>query len=301
MVNILDHFGITESDLLGEGGESRVYKLDSNRILRIIKAKSPSQPESIKKMKEFYDLLKPSQDILVPQINEIGMLKDTCYSIEDLIEGENLTTHLKKTNSSDLPRILESYIEAAANIHKTNHNLGEYFGEVLIDNPIRERNWPNFLIKRVEKALQKTLHQLNNDAEEFETLLKRWKLLVQKRLANVENNLVHGDFFPGNVIVNPNGITRAVIDFSPLTVLGDWRMDVVGACIFLEVVDSYQEIQTQISRKIISEKFGKEIDDELFNIYRIYYSIYFSVVKELGDDKLYDWCLKNLKESKLQH
>ena len=108
-----------------------------------------------------------------------------------------------------------------------------------------------------------------------------------------EPGLVHGDYFPGNVMVDQRGDVIAVIDFSPMTVSGDPRLDIVCALIFLEVDDGFKPGDLDIVRRMIVERHGADIL-QLEDVYRTYYSLYFSPVKR-SDSKLYAWCAENLR------
>jgi aminoglycoside phosphotransferase (APT) family kinase protein len=46
---------------------------------------------------------------------------------------------------------------------------------------------------------------------------------------------VHGDYFPGDVIVDESAAVDGVVDFASLTVAGDPAMDIVGALVFLDI------------------------------------------------------------------
>ena len=105
---------------------------------------------------------------------------------------------------------------------------------------------------------------------------------------------MHGDYFPGNVIVDKHGEVRAVIDFSPMTVAGDPRLDVICALIFLEVDDGYQQSDSDAVLRLAEERIGAELQ-ELSAVYRTYYSLYFSGCRD-SDPSLYRWCVANLSQ-----
>ena len=95
-------------------------------------------------------------------------------------------------------------------------------------------------------------------------------------------------------MVDERGRVIAVIDFSPMTVAGDPRLDLLCALIFIEVDDGYQPSDSEIVRRLIAEHYGEAIL-RLEDVYRTYYSLYFSPVKR-SDPKLYKWCVANLTE-----
>jgi len=60
--------------------------------------------------------------------------------------------------------------------------------------------------------------------------------LLERMLAScgvVRPELVHGNYCPANLMVGADGLVTGLIDFGPLTVMGDWRMDAAGAVLYL--------------------------------------------------------------------
>ncbi len=295
---VLQHFDIPEENLLGRGGESFVYEFDDEKILRIYKQGGNFNIDAVRRLKIFYDSLQTDGvRFSIPRIDEIDSYSGIYYSIEPLIRGEDMTSYLRRDPSEgELHHVLEEYANVASSVHRIVYNEGGYYGEVLANNPVRANSWADYLVLRVEKTFEKSYDILKADVENFDGLFKLWSKEVQ-RLRGLPAELVHGDFFPSNVIVDEVGGIQALIDFSPLTVLGDWRMDVVGAYIYLEVVDTYKPEQSTILRKIIDTRLGDTVSDDLINLYRVYYSLYFSYAKS-HDANLYKWCVDNLNDVK---
>ena len=88
-------------------------------------------------------------------------------------------------------------------------------------------------------------------------------------------------------MVDERGRVIAVIDFSPMTVAGDPRLDLLCALIFIEVDDGYQSGDSKAVRQLIAERHG-EASLRLEDVYRTYYSLYFSTARR-RDPKLYNW------------
>ena len=108
----------------------------------------------------------------------------------------------------------------------------------------------------------------------------------------VQPRLVHGDYFPGNVMVDARGAVTGILDFSPMTVAGDPRLNLAGALIFLEVVAPYRPDDSTTVEEVITARHGHDVLP-VIELYRTYYSLYFSATKEF-DPELYRWCVNNL-------
>ncbi len=111
-----------------------------------------------------------------------------------------------------------------------------------------------------------------------------------------EKLLVHGDYFPGNVLVGDDLRVSGVIDFGPLTVIGDPMLDLASAVIFLEVArPGYTPADTDFVRDRIAARTGPAIDDAI-TTYRAWYAIRFSPYRD-DDANLYNWCVTSLRRS----
>jgi len=106
-------------------------------------------------------------------------------------------------------------------------------------------------------------------------------------------SLVHGDFYPSNVMVTDDLDVSGVLDFSPMTIVGDSRVDVAGSLMWLEVVAGAGPADTDTLRQLIVQRYGQQIKPML-DFYRIVYSLYFAGARD-ADPKLYRWCVKNLQ------
>jgi hypothetical protein len=94
------------------------------------------------------------------------------------------------------------------------------------------------------------------------------------------------------MMVDARGGVTGILDFSPMTVAGDPRLDLAGALIFLEVVAPYRPEDSTTVEDVITARHGDAVLS-VIELYRIYYSLYFSATKEF-DPELYRWCVNNL-------
>ena len=84
---VLRRFGLSEQSLLGTGGESRVYALDDERVLRVF---GPGTTEGkVADLQRFYETFDASDvDFAVPDILEFGWEGDFLFSIETRLTPE---------------------------------------------------------------------------------------------------------------------------------------------------------------------------------------------------------------------
>ena len=114
-----------------------------------------------------------------------------------------------------------------------------------------------------------------------------------------ELGIIHGDFFPGNLIVHNDGTVLGVIDFGMMTMYGDPLFDVATGWVLF---DMYDELRVNIKERlltIIIDELGEEIRPSLY-IYVLLYNIYTCnyYAKDCSDGH-YAWCVRNLNDAAL--
>jgi aminoglycoside phosphotransferase (APT) family kinase protein len=70
--------------------------------------------------------------------------------------------------------------------------------------------------------------------------------------------LVHGDYFPGNVLIDDHLEVAGVIDFGAFTVCGDAQLDLAVAYQTLELIDECTADDARFVRDLIIERHGEE-------------------------------------------
>lgn len=291
MNDVLAHFKIKEADFIGAGSESAVYRLSETQILRVYPL--GAQLQKIEQLNYFYSRLQANNlPFALPQITRFGMIGSYVFSIEPRLPGRELTAVFPTFSQPQRRSAIQHYIEAAAQIRQITPP-SHTFGELLVDTPIQAETWVDFLLQKVSATLSQTQTTLANDVPNLAQKVAAWQASCQ-RLGLVEPQLVHGDYFPGNVLVNEVGEVTAVLDFSPMTVVGDWRMDLITAMLFLEVTAVYDPQDSHIAKTFVDKILGFDSSD-LATFYRQYYAFYFSFTKE-SDTPLYQWCVANLNK-----
>ena len=139
------------------------------------------------------------------------------------------------------------------------------------------------------RATKKDLTQV---VPHLDQLLERFHMGLKKLEPMTSKSLVHGDYFPGNVFIDESNTVYGVGDFGYSTLVGDPRMDLVGAIVFLELVQGYQPTDIALLLEHV-HRLGLPVDEEILELYQTYYALYFSGCKE-DDPHTYAWCVKYL-------
>lgn len=230
--DILKSFGVTENELLGEGGEAWVYALSADKILRIYKNNDLSK--NVGAIKKLYRKLDwesvglESQNILHSDI-----LNGSMYCIEQRLNGQDLSKALPTLKGDDRKKVLDDFYNKAKLIHQLDSKSRSLFGPALHTDQPRSKNWVSFLQHSADKKLSEAFK--NNRNEMLQTFVERCRSL------NYEGGpkLVHFDYFPTNVMAVGTTIS-GVIDFS-LSIYGDSLIDTACAVGYLGLTDKVND------------------------------------------------------------
>jgi aminoglycoside phosphotransferase (APT) family kinase protein len=227
----------------------------------------------------------------MPQILEQGEDAGIFYSLDRLIPGRPLHELMPVLEGSDRRRALASYTDAAfeiASLPVVRDEFGEFLRD---DDSITAPSWSAYLLARMRRSLDEALW-LRDDVPSLDVIVAELTRRIEA-IPPAAKALVHGDYFPGNVLIADDLTVSGVIDFGPLTVIGDAMLDLASALIFLEVArPGYRADDTRFVRDRLFARIGPAIDDAAA-IYRAWYAIRFSPYRA-DDPNLYAWCTNSL-------
>jgi len=292
---ILKSLHINESDFLGKGVESYVYVYGKNKVVRILKN---GDLVYIKSLKELQELISTSGLLVeTPLIIKIQELGGIIYTVERRLKGINLTKIFDTYNDEQKKKVILEYLDLLKELTKVDVNKFE-FGQITNSkDKVSDSSWQGFLKKKTKQKVNMVKIQLGQDVLDLDFKLDVFFKLIDAKLENIEKNLVHGDYFYDNVMANKDAKITGILDFSGwMSVVGDFRLDVSGAIIFLEHSEKFVKYQ-----KILTEAAKIEYGDDIesfIDFYKIYYSLYLSD-SCLYLKPLYNWCVKNLNDKEL--
>jgi aminoglycoside phosphotransferase (APT) family kinase protein len=273
---------------IGHGGEATVYELTGDRALRVYHA----NPHGAREITAFYAAIAETKtSFALPQILEQGEDDGVFYSIARLISGRPLHELMRDLAGDDRARALASYTDAAFEIASLPCVRDEYGEFLRDDDSIQAPTWNDYLLARIRRCLEQS-PWLREDVPALGALVEQLTKRIQA-LTPARKALVHGDYFPGNVLMTDDLRVSGVIDFGPLTVIGDPWLDLVSALIFLEVArPGYTPADTDFVRERLIARVGLHIDAAI-TTYRAWYAIRFSPYRD-DDPNLYAWCVESL-------
>jgi len=289
-------FGVTDPAPLGEGGEGRVYAYGDHQVIKIYKKTNLEYLQSMRRVQDALAWSPLPYDI--PRILDIGCVDGVYYTIEKRLAGRSLVRLFPTLSPTDQLWTLEAYFDAL-------QSLGEVtmpdlpFGQVITSpGQMTRTSWRDYLIDKPDQRVAYSSAWLHASIAELDDTIGDFRDAVTALFGHVGKRLVHGDYCPDNVLMTDDRRVSAIIDFSAHTVVGDFRMDVAGAIIFLEVFSGFEPDHGRHLRRIAIARYGEDVEPYLA-LYRVFYGMYYADSYEY-DRNLYDWCVRNITTTRLR-
>ena len=275
---------------IGQGGEATVYELTGDRVLRLFH-KTPDST-IVRHIVPFYErLTRYILPFAVPEILEFGEDSGLAYSLDRRIRGRAFHDVLPELSGADRARALDSYTDAAEALAVITLEDQPY-GEFLFDEALQGETWAEFLIARLDANYERGRSDLLEVIVDADDVVEELRAHI-RTLADPPKVLVHGDYFPGNVLMDDDFNVTGLIDFGWLTVAGDPAMDLASAAIFLDVVRGHQAADPERVHARLLARHGEALAERV-EIYRGWYAVRFSPYKA-DDPSLFAWCVKSLR------
>ncbi|NNH76040.1 aminoglycoside phosphotransferase family protein [Nocardia uniformis] len=227
---LLRHYGLTGIQPLGVGTEAHVYALETDRVLKIYADRG--QLEVFDTLRDFHDRLDTSAvPWTVPRIHDIARHGDLIAVVEDRVAGTTMDSHA--TGADDEP-LEQLYLQTVQQMSKlmVNPPLGR---RLLLPAPgstgTRGNDWNEFITNTVSEKLRIVAPLLRRDIDDIDT---RADCLLGRFSDRYDgpDAVVHGDLYPGNILMTDRATVTGIIDFGTFTMIGDPLYDLATACGF---------------------------------------------------------------------
>jgi len=292
LARVLRHLKVESAQLVGRGMTSSLYDIGGGRVLKI--HNQQQEPGYLSLLKRFSEQLQRfSFPFAVPLIYEYGAVGEIHYHVEKRLPGQDFAELLPRLTPGERRSAFASFLDGLPPLHAV-HMPNLPFGEPL--NPqeaISAETWPGFLQARIEATLTRSYTDLHEDLADVDRIVDGFFRELGTLPPRPQKCLVHGDYFPGNVLCDERGILTAVVDFSPLTMIGDTLTDLAGAYYFCLIYDFVTESDYEFLRRRITEKYGAHSWQRI-DLYYTFYCFRFSDCK-IPDNHTYRWCLSRLQ------
>ncbi|MDX1700061.1 MAG: aminoglycoside phosphotransferase family protein [Melioribacteraceae bacterium] len=291
---ISEKYNITKSDFLGSGMEAKVFAYENDKVLKWHKDRSNVTKQN--SLRRFYQSMNTDGlSYELPCIYDIIQEKDSLITIEKRIKGRDLQSLLSQMDNNQLNEAMKTYL--SANIELKSVKMEANFEGYSLFNDYgislaKLNNWFELLKELILIKQLELDHYFHKDVVNYKEKLKVILEILSKGYKG-DYSLIHGDFYPGNVLIENGGVT-GVIDFGLMTMYGDYLFDVaIGWVCF----DMYDELDANIRErylKIILENLGENVRSSLYLYVLVFSSISANLYSKNCKDGHYRWCVENL-------
>ena len=274
--------------------EADVYALDAERIVRLGKAEHQAQWAD--RMRLLSLLNAHPLPYAVPCKLEAGTIGGRPYSIEPRLQGATLRAALPGLTEVERQHALRGFLAAIEPL-STIATADLPWGEIVGPDALHCDTWPGFLRQKVRQVLARSRQRLERDVAGLDAAISAFERGVEKLPTSLPKTLVHGDFYPANILVAPDRSISAVLDFGSLTVVGDPDLDRAEALAAVEdpVRDGRSEQEAEWFRSEIVARCSSGVLPRL-RLYQLFYALRFSDCGD-SDPATYAWCLRLLRSA----
>jgi putative membrane protein len=275
---VLRRFQITGVAPLGSGGESVVYPLGDDHVLRIYRGSHEAGARMIEQLQPAYrSFSQVDLGFRTPVIVESGEVSGRNYSVDRRMPGMSFSAWLPTADAEQRRSALADYLRVAAELRRLplpGNDFARLFGS--------DRRSFATLGELLEDQLRNAVRQVREDLDRDLPSDAVEQLISELHRRQCEPALVHGDYYPGNVFIDEIGGRMSITgvgDFSPHTLAADPLMDIAGA-VELMGLEAYPEVaedQAWLRELAIERHRAQEPDIEYWlDVYRRYYAVYYA-------------------------
>jgi aminoglycoside phosphotransferase (APT) family kinase protein len=294
----MDHFASAGHNPrpLAAGVEGAIYDLGADLIAKVWRER---HAEDLVRMQAFYaDVAAAGPPFRTPEIVAVEQVEGTAVTYERRLPGEPLTRRLEQDATYVDPaaaRCVTEVLQALAAIPATT--AMRQLAVLDEDRPL----WHGAATFR--DALLNLLHRRT---ARFGPVIRRqlpdfdhryaW---LRERIAAMPGHpdaVIHGDIFPGNILVDEHARPLAVLDFGFLTTAGDPRLDAAIAAAVMNMYGPHApEISDTMTARLAAD-LGYPAD--VLVTYQAAYAVATSnAFTPDGSDGHFAWCINQLRRS----
>ena len=217
------------------------------------------------------------------------------FTIERRIAGMSLIALLPTLAGADRKRAIASYVAGAEATGRLSLPDRPY-GQVLGAAPITAETWTGFFRASLDHWLARNGATIAEAAGSVARVSAQALALLAALPERPEKALAHGDYFPGNVLLDETLALAGLVDFSVFTLVGDPLYDTITAALFLEMIDEARVDDVALARHLVVSHHGEAILPA-GRFYRAYAAILMADPANAAPPypRLYAWSVANLK------
>jgi hypothetical protein len=293
--HILQNYGIAPDARLSSGMEAEVYAYGPDAVLKLYPG--TVSLSDLCTLRDFYASLDRQRvPYALPRIHAVAQEADFLITIEQRLLGTPLSTLLPGLTIAELDAVMQRYLTAALAVSHIPAPPAWDRYKLFDPDRLSDRSngdWHQFLLRFLDHKLAQVSPYLRRDVPQFATNVQQLALVLDQPYRG-EARLVHGDFFPGNLLANAAHEIAALLDFGVLTMYGDYLFDLATGWVFF---DMYDELKSHVRDRylaILLDRLGAPVRGTLYRYILLYSILSANTYAADCTDGHYRWCVANL-------
>jgi hypothetical protein len=300
--HILQKYHLSPNARLSSGMEAEVYAYGPDAVLKLYTATTTLADLRI--LQDFYNSLDRQRlPYALPRIHTIAQEDRLLITVEQRLAGTRMSALLPALTTDQLDVMMQRYLTAALAV--SHIQAPPAFDRYKLFDPDRlsqraNGDWHQFLTRYLRHKLVQVTPYLSRDVPQFAARVQQLDTVLDQPYRG-DYRLIHGDFFPGNLLLNDDHEITALLDFGLLTMYGDYLFDIATGWVFF---DMYDELKAQLRERYLAmllERLGEQVRGKLYCYVLIYSILSANTYSSHCSDGHYQWCLANLNNQHYWH
>ena len=224
-----------------------------------------------------------------PRIHDVRVHEGIVYTIEARLPGRPMGEFCRQVDGEARRRVLRNYLGALRELGEVEIGDRDFGGLSASAVWPTAGTWKEFLRRGLETSWRQVGSQLSDEFPDLRRIVSRLEVLIEDRMNWDRKSLVHGDAYPGNVLVDDDGEVATILDFGRYSLVGDPRLDVAIAIELTEMDGEFTPEDTEYLRGLTDE-------DPAAAAYRAWTAVVLASVYR-GDSRIVRKCMRTLRET----
>ena len=290
--DILDHFGIGADALIGAGGQSWVYALSDDA--GAARAEAAGRPGDAGAAAGVPRRASTASSPSPPERSRRSMRPAATRSSGGSAAGRCSAAWRSFPGPSGR-RAIAAYVSGA---EATGRLLlpERPYGQILGAAPLTAGTWTGFFRRSLGHWLAENGATIAEATGDLAAVAGNALALLEALPERPAKGLAHGDYFPGNVLLDDGLAVSGLVDFSGFTLAGDPLYDAITAALFLEMIEEATADDVALARDLVMTRHGEAILDP-GRFYRAYAAILMADPANAAPPypRLFAWSVANLR------